>query len=123
MGHKYCGGKNTKGKYIFRQHSQKNFFYSQKNCDDLFFLFLVIVNFFKNLQPSFKFYSLFFVFFSLCLFFCVLSCFFRKNKKNKKVSSDYLGGGKNRVLTPTLIIGGRVPGLPPRVYAYAFVHY
>src|SRR6218665_2420228 len=34
-----------------------------------------------------------------------------------KFSSDYWGGKKG-FCPPILIIGGRVPGLPPRVYTY-----
>src|SRR6218665_1637675 len=75
--------------------------------------FLVIDNFSKNLHPLFKMYSLFFVFFFLCLCFCFLSCFYvLKNKKFFKFSSDYWGGQK-RGFAPILIIGGRMPGLPP----------
>jgi len=36
----------------------------------------------------------------------------------KKFPSDYWGERG----FPILIIGGRVPGLPPRVYAYAIVY-
>src|SRR6218665_1843475 len=61
-------------------------------------------------------YSILFVFFFLCLCFCFLSCLFLKNKK---FSSDYWGSKKG-VLPPILIIGGCVPGLPPRVYAYDY---
>src|SRR6218665_3940134 len=77
----------------------------------------LVDNFFKNLHPSFKMYSLLFVFFFLCLCFCFLSCFFFKIEKIKKFPSDYLGGKKG--VLPHLNYWGRVPGLPPRVYAHA----
>jgi len=56
----------------------------------------------KKSPSILKIYSLFFVFIFLCLYFCL---------------SDYWGG-KKRGFAPILIIGGRMPGLPPRVYAY-----
>src|SRR6218665_142226 len=62
-------------------------------------------------QKMYTIYSLFFVFFFLCLcFFCFLSCFFFKIKNNK-FSSDY--GGAKSGFAPHLNYWGRVPGLPP----------
>src|SRR6218665_1467861 len=61
-------------------------------------------------------YSLFFVFFFLCLCFCFLSCLFF-NKYKFFLNSRLIIGGKG--FAPILIIGGRLPGLPPRVYACA----
>src|SRR6218665_3115178 len=62
-------------------------------------------------------YSLFLVFFFICLCFCFLSCLFcNKYKTLKKFSSDYWGGQKRGL--PHLNYWGRAPGLPPRVYAY-----
>src|SRR6218665_3036639 len=83
-------------------------FYSQKFLTTFF---KSSTTFFKNLHPSFKIYSLFFVFFFLCLCFCFLSCFLFLNKRIK--NSRLIIGGQKGVLPPILIIGGRVPGLPP----------
>src|SRR6218665_859885 len=77
---------------------------------------LLFSKFFKNVHPSFKIYSLFFVFFFLCLCFCFLSCFYIKN--NFLNSRLIIEGGQTRGFAPVLIIGARVPELPPRVYAY-----
>src|SRR6218665_3416305 len=44
---------------------------------------------------------------------------FKKNTKNYKFSSDYWGAKKG--FAPHLNYWGRVPGCPPRVYAYASI--
>src|SRR6218665_1522483 len=54
-------------------------------------------------------YSLFFAFFFLRLCFCFLSCFYVLKIKNFLILVGF---------APTLIIGGLVPWMPPRVYAY-----
>src|SRR6218665_3555543 len=78
--------------------------------DDLFLSHRQL--FFKNLHPSFKIYSLFFVFFFLCLCFCILSCFYIK--KFKKFNSRLIiGGGQKRGFVPHLNDWGCLPGLPP----------
>src|SRR6218665_406799 len=71
--------------------------------------------FFKKLYPSFKICSLFFVF----SFFVSVSAFFHVfflNKKNK--NSRLIIGGAIKGFCPHLNYWERVPGLPPRVYAY-----
>ena len=98
------------GKYVFRQHSKKNFekipFYSQTFLKT----FLFIDNFFQKFTPFIQNLLPFLcIFLFLCLCFCFLSCFFVKIK-NKIFSSDYWGIG---VFASILIFGVRVPGLPP----------
>src|SRR6218665_2020817 len=62
-------------------------------------------------------YSLFFVFFFLCHCFWFLSCFYVL--KNKKFfNSRLIIGGQKRGFSTHSNYWGRVPGLPPRVYAY-----
>jgi len=83
-----------------------------KISDDFF---LVIDNFFsKNytLHSKFAPFSLYFL--SLSLF--LLSFMFFLNKKNK--NSRLIIGGAKKGFCPHLNYWGRVPGLPPRVYAY-----
>src|SRR6218665_476058 len=72
-----------------------------------------------------KFTPIFFVLLSFFLFFRSLSLFLLSFMffLNKKIQNSRLiiGGAKNGV-SPILIIGGRVPRLPPRVYAYASIY-
>src|SRR6218665_2933304 len=104
------------GGQTFREniHSKKFLFKSPiiKISDDFF---LVIDNFFsKNytLHSKFAPFSLYFLSLSLFLLFFM----FFLNKKNKN-SRLIIGGGK-KGFCPHLNYLGRVPGLPPRVYAY-----
>ena len=69
---------------------------------------MTIDNFFKNLHPSFKFYSLFFVF-SL---FVSVSAFFHVFLNKKMKNSRLIIGGQKKVFAPILIIGGACPGCP-----------
>src|SRR6218665_2842717 len=70
-----------------------------------------------SLHSKFTPFSLYFSFFvSVSALFHV---FFYKTNKKQKNSPLIIGGGQKRGLPPILNIGERVPGLPPRVYAYA----
>ena len=117
MGHKHWGGKNF-WKIYFQKKSLKVPFNSQKNSDDLFFSRQL---FSKNVKctlliENVQIYFLFFVFIFLSLCFCFLSClFFYKYKKLK--NSRLIIGGQKRGFAQ-LNFWGRVPGMPPRVYAY-----
>ena len=112
------GGDKNLGKIYFRTTFSKNIwqksFYSQI-FQMTFYSHRQLL--FKNLHPSLKIDTLFFVFFFLCLCFCFLSGFIFL-QKNYKFSYDYWVGAK-KGFAPILIIGGRVHRLPPRVYAYA----
>ena len=103
LGHKYWGCKNF-GKMFsdnILKKVEKIPFYSLKFLTTFFSHQQL---FFKNLHSSFKIYSLFSVFFFLCLCFCFLSCFFKI--QNKIFSSDYWEGGQKIGFAPILILGG-----------------
>jgi len=100
------GGTKILGKYIFRQKILKKFpSILSKISDELFFY--KIDTFHSKCTP----FSLYFSFFvSVSAFFHV---YFLKIQKIKQFSSDYWGSTKEGFCPPILIIGRRVPGLPP----------
>src|SRR6218665_1844398 len=72
----------------------------------------------KILITFFVFFTLFSLYFS---FFVSVSVFFHAffvKIETIKNSRLIIGGAKKGFCPLILIIGGRVPGLPPRVYAY-----
>src|SRR6218665_2271733 len=90
LGQKYWGAKIF-GKYIFRQHSKKIPFYSQKFLMTFFShqqLFQKMTPFIQNGLPFLC------IFLFLCLCFCFLSCFIFLYNFFYKFSFDYWGGAK-----------------------------
>src|SRR6218665_1675146 len=105
FGSQILGGKNFGEIYFQTKNLEKLPSILSKISDDLF---LVIDNFFTKCTP--------FIQNVLRFPFLLPFMFIFLNEENKKFSFDYWGAKKGFCPHPNY--WGRVPGLPPRVYAY-----